>query len=44
MEYQHVNPEQAVCIHEDVKSKCSIGIHWGTFKTGALEVVHDMTL
>ncbi|KAJ2357640.1 Protein-lysine N-methyltransferase efm4 [Coemansia erecta] len=27
----HANPEQAVRIHEDVKSKKSIGIHWGTF-------------
>ncbi|KAJ2810200.1 Protein-lysine N-methyltransferase efm4 [Coemansia furcata] len=27
----HVNPEQAVRIHEDVRSKKSIGIHWGTF-------------
>ncbi|KAJ2744145.1 Protein-lysine N-methyltransferase efm4 [Coemansia sp. BCRC 34301] len=27
----HVNPEQAVRIHEDIGSKRSIGIHWGTF-------------
>ncbi|KAJ2504331.1 Protein-lysine N-methyltransferase efm4 [Coemansia sp. RSA 2052] len=27
----HVNPEQAVRIHEDICSKRSIGIHWGTF-------------
>ncbi|KAJ2689714.1 Protein-lysine N-methyltransferase efm4 [Coemansia spiralis] len=27
----HVNPEQAVRIHEDVGSRRSIGIHWGTF-------------
>ncbi|KAJ1856574.1 Protein-lysine N-methyltransferase efm4 [Coemansia sp. RSA 2703] len=27
----HVNPEQAVRIHEDIGSKKSIGIHWGTF-------------
>lgn len=28
---QHVDPEQAVQIHIDVKSKKSVGCHWGTF-------------
>jgi L-ascorbate metabolism protein UlaG (beta-lactamase superfamily) len=28
----HVDPEQAVLIHEDVRSRKSIGIHWGTFQ------------
>jgi len=32
MQEQHVDPEQAVKIHKDVKSRNSIGIHWGTFK------------
>lgn len=27
----HVNPEDAVRIHRDVRSKLSIGMHWGTF-------------
>ena len=31
MEPQHVDPEQAVKIHMDIKSKKSIGVHWGTF-------------
>ena len=31
MSPQHIDPEQAVQIHLDVKSQKSIGIHWGTF-------------
>lgn len=31
MEAQHVSPKEAVQIHCDVKSKKSIGIHWGTW-------------
>lgn len=27
---QHVDPEEAVKIHLDVKSKKSFAIHWGT--------------
>ncbi|KAI7857625.1 beta-lactamase superfamily domain-containing protein [Circinella umbellata] len=27
----HCSPEDAVRVHEDIKSKKSIGIHWGTF-------------
>ena len=31
MSPQHVDPAQAVDIHRDIRSKHSIGIHWGTF-------------
>ena len=31
MKPMHVNPDEAVQIHLDVKSKMTIGIHWGTF-------------
>lgn len=32
MKDQHVNEEEAVQIHLDVKSKLSMGVHWGTFR------------
>jgi len=32
MQCQHVDPEEAFKIHEDVDAYNSIGIHWGTFK------------
>lgn len=31
MKGQHVDPEQAVQIHQDLQAKHSVAIHWGTF-------------
>ena len=31
MEFQHIDPQEAVEIHEDIQSNFSLGIHWGTF-------------
>jgi N-acyl-phosphatidylethanolamine-hydrolysing phospholipase D len=31
MKDMHVDPEEAVQIHKDIRSKYSLGIHWGTF-------------
>jgi N-acyl-phosphatidylethanolamine-hydrolysing phospholipase D len=31
MRPHHMNPEEALAAHVDVKSKKSVGIHWGTF-------------
>ncbi|KPF70420.1 hypothetical protein IP84_01410 [beta proteobacterium AAP99] len=32
MQTQHVNEDDAVKIHLDVKSRLSMGVHWGTFR------------
>jgi N-acyl-phosphatidylethanolamine-hydrolysing phospholipase D len=32
MKPMHLNPEEAVLVHQDVASQQSIGMHWGTFK------------
>ena len=32
MKFLHANPQEALKIHQDLNSKLSFGIHWGTFK------------
>lgn len=35
MKAQHVDPDEAILIHQDIKAKKSIGMHWGTFQLSA---------
>ncbi|CAD5231294.1 unnamed protein product [Bursaphelenchus xylophilus] len=37
MKGQHIDPEEAVKVHQLVKAKHSIGIHWGTYPMGSTE-------
>ena len=32
MKYHHCNVEEAIQIHQDIKSRKSIAMHWGTFQ------------
>lgn len=32
MEPQHCNPDEAIRIHQDLGSRCSIAMHWGAFQ------------
>ena len=34
LKMQHVGPREAIQIHNDVHSRLSVGIHWGTFNLG----------
>uniref|UniRef100_A0A7I4YNB9 Lactamase_B domain-containing protein n=1 Tax=Haemonchus contortus TaxID=6289 RepID=A0A7I4YNB9_HAECO len=35
---EHIDPHEAILVHELVKSKFSIGIHWGTYHMGSHEL------
>ncbi len=43
MGYGHVNPAEALRIHQDIAAKQSVAIHWGTFQLTA-EPVHEPPL
>lgn len=32
MQGQHIDPAQAVQVHQDLGAKRSLGVHWGTFE------------
>lgn len=38
MRRQHVNPEEAARIHQEVGARLSVGMHWGTFQLSAEEI------
>lgn len=39
MQPQHINVPEAINIHELIKARTSIGIHWGTYEMGSYEVM-----
>lgn len=43
MKDMHINPEEAVQIHQDIGSQYSIAVHWGTFQLSA-EPIDDPPL
>ena len=32
MQFQHMNPAEAVQAHTDLRAQALLGIHWGTFR------------
>ena len=38
MKAQHIDPDEAVRIHEEIGARLSIGMHWGTFQLSAEEI------
>ena len=38
----HCAPEDSACIHKDIKSKKSIGMHWGTVRGGLSAQYEDV--
>jgi L-ascorbate metabolism protein UlaG (beta-lactamase superfamily) len=44
MSLVHCAPEDAVCIHQDIRSKKSIGMHYGTIRGGLSGQYEEVTL
>ena len=45
MSTYHVNPQEALKIHKDVKAKKSVGMHWGAYPLTAeapMEPVYEL--
>ena len=38
----HCDPYDSICVHKDVKSKKSIGMHWGTVRGGLSQEYEDV--
>lgn len=38
----HCNPHDSICVHKDLKSRRSIGMHWGTVKGGLSGAYEDV--
>jgi N-acyl-phosphatidylethanolamine-hydrolysing phospholipase D len=38
----HCDPYDSICIHKDIKSKKSIGMHWGTIRGGVSQEYEDV--
>ena len=38
----HCSPEDSICVHKDIKSKRSIGMHWGTVRGGLSQYYEDV--
>lgn len=39
----HCSPEDSVCVHQDIRSKKTIGMHYGTFRGGISSQYEDVT-
>eukprot|EP01133_Synstelium_polycarpum_P004965 gene4965-5773_t len=44
MKHHHCDPKEAVVMHQEIKSKRSIGMHWGTFVLTTEPLLEPMEL
>ena len=44
MKWFHVDPDEAVRIHQDINSARSLAVHWGTFRDmiDSRHLIHDL--